>query len=351
MTAVLPKSALAGIALLALAQPALSQDTNLTVMDWPGFDAPGLYAGYEAKWGEKPNYEFVTSDDETFQKVNSGYRADVLKGCSQMVPKYREAGLIQPWDPSRIPEVANIDPSFLNSPVIQDQEGLWMIPTDWGVTAVAYNANDVPAEDVASLQIFVDPKYQGKIALPDAADDIWALAYLATGVTDWTNVTDDQFKAAADWLRAAHKNVKAYFYSSTEMAQMMTSGDILVAWSWPDGINYLRKDGFNVGNQRTPKEGITTWFCGVVHLKNAPAGDERAYDYVNSWIRPEAAKVLVDEIGYGHANAEGMKAFDAATLDAIGLGPVTGPALPQLPISGTQREKQIKEFESIKAGF
>ena len=339
------------LALAATALPAWSQDTNLTVMDWPGFDAPGLYADYEAKWGVKPHYEFVTSDDETFQKVNSGYRADVLKGCSQMVPKYREAGLIQPWDAARIPEIKNIDPAFLNSPVIQDKDGIWMIPTDWGVTAVAYNSEKVPAEDVATLQIFTDAKYAGKTALPDAADDVWALAYLATGVTDWTNVSDAQFQAAADWLRAANKNVKAYFFSSTEMAQLMTSGDILVAWSWPDGINYLRKDGFPVGNQRTPKEGITSWFCGVVHLKSAPAGDDRAYDYINSWIRPAAAKILVDEIGYGHANAAGMKAFDPATLEQIGLGPVTGTALAQLPISGAQRERQVKEFENIKAGF
>ena len=339
------------LALASAAFPVWSQDTNIRVMDWAGFDAPGLYADYEAKWGVKPDYEFVTSDDETFQKVNSGYEADVLKGCSQMVPKYREAGLIQPWDATRIPELKNIDPAFLNSPVIQDQDGIWMIPTDWGVTAVAYNAEMVPAADVASLQIFTNPAYLGKTALPDASDDVWALAYLATGVTDWTNITDAQFQAAATWLRAAHKNVRAYFNSSTEMAQMMTSGDILVAWSWPDGFNYLSKDGFPVGNQRNPVEGITSWFCGVVHLKNAPAGDERAYDYVNSWIRPAAAKVLVDEIGYGHVNTEGMKVFDPETLDKLGLGPVTGLALPQLPISGAQRERQLTEFENIKAGF
>ena len=335
----------------AAAAPGWSQDANLRVMDWAGFDVPGLYADYEAKWGTKPDYEFVTSDDETFQKINSGYRADVLKGCSQMVPRLREADLIQPWDPALIPEIGNIDADFLNSPVIQDKDGIWMIPTDWGVTAVAYNAEKVPTQDVASLQVFTNPAYAGKTALPNASDDAWALAYLATGVTDWTNVTEAQFQAAADWLRAAHKNVRNYFDSSTQMAQMMTSGDILVAWSWPDGFNYLSKEGFPVGNQRNPIEGITTWFCGVVHLKNAPAGDERAYDYVNSWIRPEAAKVLVDEIGYGHVNIEGMKVFDPSFLDQIGLGPVTGPALPQLPISGAQRERQLSEFENIKAGF
>ena len=30
---------------------------------------------------------------------------------------------------------------------------------------------------------------------------LWALALLATGVTDWTDVSEDQFQAAAAWLR------------------------------------------------------------------------------------------------------------------------------------------------------
>ena len=339
------------LAVFALPFAGAAQDVNLTVSDWPGFDLPGLYQTYEEKWGEKPLYSPTSSDDETYQKVSSGFALDVLHPCSSAVPKYRDAGLIEPWDPAKIPELKNIDPAFLNSPIVMDEAGLWILPTDWGVTAVAYNSDLVPAEDIASLQVFADPKYQGKIALPDASDDVWALAYLATGVTDWTKVTDDQFNAAAAWLRTVHKNVRAYWPSSTDMATMMKSGEILVSWAWPDGVTLLRNEGFPLGYQRAPKEGISTWFCGMVHLKDGPAGDERAYDYVNSWIRPEAAEVLVSQIGYGHANREGMKSLDPAMLEKSGLGPVTGLSLPQLPLSGEQRDRQLAEFEKIKGGF
>lgn len=336
---------------LAISTPALADDPELVVTDWAGFDAEGLYATYKEKWGDRPTYAFVASDDDTFQKAVSGFGADVSHPCAQMVPKYREAGLIEPWDVSRIPEFKNIMPEFLNSPVIQDDAGVWIIPSDWGATAIAYNTDKVPAEDVATLQVFADPKYAGRIAMPNAADDVWALAYLATGVTDWTKVTDAQFDAAAAWLRKVHPNVRAYVNASTETVQLMTSGEVLIAWSWPDGVALLRKENFPVGYQRTPKEGVTTWFCGLVNLKNGQGNEDKAYDYVNSWIRPEAAAVLVGEIGYGHANAAGLKAIDPQVLENAGLGPINGPTLPQLPFDLTLRERQLAEFEKIKAGF
>jgi spermidine/putrescine transport system substrate-binding protein len=338
-------------AVLTLPARVLADDPELVVTDWPGFDVEGMYAPYKEKHGDRPTYAFVTSDDETYQKATSGFGADVSHPCAQMVPKYREAGLIEPWDVSRIPEFKNIMPEFLASPVIQDEAGVWIIPADWGATAIAYNTKLVPAEDVSTLQVFTDPKYAGKITMPNASDDVWALAYLATGVTDWTTVTEDQFNAAADWLRKVHPGVRAYVNSSTEMAQLMTSGEVLVAWSWPDGPTILRGEGFPVGYQRTPKEGVTTWFCGLVNLKNGKGSEDKAYDYVNSWIRPEAASVLVTTIGYGHANAAGMAAIDPAILENAGLSPIDGPTLPQLPFDLTLRERQLETFELIKAGF
>lgn len=337
--------------LLAFLIPAHADDPELVVTDWPGFDVEGMYATYKEKWGDRPTYAFVNSDDETFQKATSGFAADVSHPCAQMVPKYREADLIEPWDVSRIPEFKNIMPEFLNSSVIKDDKGVWIIPADWGATAIAYNTEKVPAEDVATLQVFADPKYAGRITMPNAADDVWALAYLATGVTDWTKATDEQFNAARDWLRKVHPGVRAYVNSGTELVQLMKSGEVLLAWSWPDGVALLQKENFPVGYQRTPKEGVTTWFCGLVNLKNGKGKEDKAYDYVNSWLRPEAAAALVNTVGYGHANTQGMKAIDAMTLEKAGLGPINGPTLPQLPFDTALRDRQVAEFEKIKAGF
>jgi spermidine/putrescine transport system substrate-binding protein len=58
---------------------------------------------------------------------------------------------------------------------------LYFLPTDFGTTAVAYNPDEVPEADVASLEVFKNPAYAGRISIPDNVDDAWALAYLATG--------------------------------------------------------------------------------------------------------------------------------------------------------------------------
>ena len=339
------------LALVLAAGPALAADKELTVFDWAGFEEPVIFQGYIDKHGDSPTFAFYGDDDEAYQKLASGFRADVAHPCSQMVSKYRDAGLIEPWDPARIPAVADLDPKFLNSPVFKDDEGLWYIPTDFGATAIAYNTETVPAEDVSTLQVFVNPAYQGRTSLPDSADDVWALAYLATGVTDWTKVTDEQFDAAAAWLREAHKNVAAYWTDPAEQTQLMASGAVDVAWSWNDGVVYLEKDGYPVGFQRAPKEGSSTFFCGFINLKNGPGSEDKVYDFINAWLAPEAGKGLLDTIGYGHTNTKALETVKDDPRVISGLSETGAPILAQTPNDPAQREKQLAEFEKIKAGF
>lgn len=335
----------------ALAAPAFAADPELTVFDWAGFEEPSIFQAYIDKHGDSPTYAFFGDDDEAFQKIASGFQADTVHPCSQMVSKYRDAGLIEPWDTSKIPNFDKLDPKFLDSEIFKDDQGVWYIPSDWGATAVAYNSETVPEEDVASLQIFVDPKYQGRTSLPDSSDDVWALAYLATGTTDWTDVTDEQFQAAADWLRKAHQNVAAYWADPSEQAQLMASGAVDVAWSWNDGVVYLQEDDYPVGFQRAAKEGSSTFFCGFVNMKNGPGSEEKLYDFINAWLEPSAGKALLDTIGYGHTSTEAMETIKDEQAVKDGLSEVDAPILAQTPNDPAQREKQLAEFEKIKAGF
>lgn len=337
--------------LAAAALPAYAADPELTVFDWAGFEEPSIYQGYMDKHGDSPTYAFYGDDDEAFQKVASGFRADVIHPCSQMVGKYRDAGLIEPWDTSRILNFDKIDERFLDSEVFRDDQGVWFIPTDWGATAIAYNTETVPEEDVGSLNVFTDPKYQGRTSLPDSSDDVWALAYLATGTTDWTDVTDEQFQAAADWLRQAHQNVAAYWADPSEQAQLMASGAVDVAWSWNDGVVYLQADNYPVGFQREAEEGSSTFFCGYVNVKDGPGSEDKVYDFINAWLEPSAGKALLDTIGYGHTSTEAMATIADEPAVAEGLSEIDVPILAQTPNDPEQRQRQLAEFEKIKAGF
>jgi spermidine/putrescine transport system substrate-binding protein len=342
----------AGSALaFALGAPAWATDPDLLVFDWAGWEISELFAAYTTTHGTGPTYAFFADDDEAFQKVSSGFKADLVHPCSQMVPKYRAAGLIEPWDVSRIPEFANIAPGMLSSDVFKDAEGVWFIPTDSAYTAIAFNTETVPAADVASLSVFQNAAYAGRISLPDNTDDVWALALLATGVTDWTAVTDAQFTAAADWLRAVHPNVRAYWSDPSELTQLMATGEVQVAWSWNDAVALLRSEGFPVGFQRTPTEGVTTWFCGLVNAKDGPGSEDKLYDFVNAFLSPTAAQSMIDNFGYAHANTAALATIPADALVAADVNPVEGILLPQVPIDTAMRDRMLEEFELIKSGF
>lgn len=337
--------------LAAAAVPAFAADPELTVLDWAGFEVPAIFQAYVDQHGQSPTFSFFGDDDEAFQKVASGFRADVAHPCSQMVGKYRDAGLIEPWDTARIPNFDKIDERFLDSEVFRDDQGVWFIPTDWGATAIAYNTETVSEEDVATLQVFTNPAFQGRVSLPDSADDVWALAYLATGVSDWDDVTDEQFQAAADWLREAHMNVAAYWSDPSEQAQLMASGLVDVAWSWNDGVVYLQEDNYPVGFQREAEEGSSTFFCGFVNLSNGPGSEDKVYDFINAWLEPSAGKALLDAIGYGHTSTEAMATIAEEPAVAEGLAELDVPVLAQTPNDPQQRQRQLAEFERIKAGF
>jgi spermidine/putrescine transport system substrate-binding protein len=344
------RTLVAGTAIL-LGLPAGAADPEFTVFDWSGYEDPNFFLGYNEKHGTGPTFAFYGDDDDAFQKLVSGFRADVSHPCSQMVSKFRDADLIEPWDVSRIDNYDKLNPAFLDSKLFVDDQGTWFIPAEWGATAIAYNTEAVPAEDVASLQIFVDPKYAGRISLPDNNDDIWALAYLATGVTDWTTVTEEQYAAAGEWLRRAHENVRAYWADGAELAQLMATGEVVIAWAWNETPTTMVAEGHPIAYQRAPAEGSTTWFCGYVNLKNAPGSEDKAYDFINAWTDARTATYIVENWGYGHANTEAMGAMDPATLDGVGLGQVDAPILAQKPMDNTLRDRMLQEFEKIKAGF
>lgn len=336
---------------LALTSAAQAADPDLIVFDWAGFENQALIEDYVAKHGQMPTYAFFGDDDEAFQKVSSGFKADVAHPCSQMVQKYRDAGLIEPWDVSRIPEFGNIAPRFLDSSIFKDDTGVWYIPTDYAYTATAYNTDQVPAEDVASLNVFIDPKYAGRISLPDNTDDTWSLALLATGVNDWTNVTDEQFAAAAAWLRQAHANVRTYWADPSELSQLMKTGEVVVAWTWNDGVAAMKREGVPVAFNRTPTEGAASWFCGYVNFKDQPGNEDKAYDFINAWLAHPSAKGLLENFGYAHANDAAMKEITIEELQAGNVDPVDGIILSQTPIDPAMRDRMTQEFETIKAGF
>ncbi|NKB27414.1 MAG: polyamine ABC transporter substrate-binding protein [Rhodobacteraceae bacterium] len=330
---------------------ATADDAELLVFDWSGFEEDAYWAKYAEKHGDNPTYAFFGEEEEAFQKLRSGFKADVAHPCSQSIDKWRQAGLIEPWDLSKVPNYETVADVFKTAPIFTDNGDVYFIPTDNGTTAIAYNMDELSADDLTSLQVFLDPKFAGRTSIADNVDDAYALAYLATGTTEWTTATMDDFERASAWLREAHQNVRAYWADGAELSQLMATGEVLISWAWSEVPVQMRAEGHPIGFKRDTVEGSSSWGCGYVNLVDGPGSEDKAHDFINSFLDASVTDYIVNEWGYGHSNTVAMQNIDAETLTEVGLGPVDVPILAQLPMSLELREAQVAEFEKIKAGF
>jgi len=331
-----------------------ADDAELTVFDWAGYEDPEFFKAYVEKHGDSPTFAFFGDEEEAFQKLRSGFRADVAHPCSQSVPKWIEAGLLAPLDTSRIERWDELERSFREIEAYKKDGNYYFVPVEWGNTAIVYNTEELSQADLGSLQVFADPKYQGRLSIGDNVDDAYALAFLATGIKDWTTATDEQFKAASAFLRKVHPNVRAYWADGASLAQLMQSGEVLLAWAWNETFSTMSYEGHPIGMTRNMKEGSSSWVCGYTHLANSPGSEDKFYDFINAWLEPATAEYLVSAWGYGHGNAAAMAAMNSENLAAIGLDStevLKANTLWQAPLPSELREKMIAEFELIKAGF
>ncbi len=340
----------------SVASIATAEDKDLIVFDWSGYEDPAFHPGYVAKHGESPTFTFFGDEDEAFQKIRSGFKTDLAHLCSQSVVKWREAGLLQPLDTSKIAGWNDLNPGIMKmKDLATTADGTaWFLPWDWGNTLVTYNSDKIDPKDIQSLKAFADPKFKDRVSIGDNVDDAYALASLAIGLTDWSQMTDAQFEEASAFLRQVHKNVRLYWSDTTEIVQALSGGEVDLAWAWNDAAVQSALADAPIKAKRDTDEGLSTWVCGYVRLKDAPGSEDKAYEFLNSIEAPEVASYLVTDWGYGHANAKAMASVDQATVEAQGYGDVdkfVDKTLFQSPVPAELKQKMIAEFEKIKAGY
>ena len=159
-----PINFIAFIFSLFFANISVAADSDLIVFDWGGYEDPGFFGSYVEKYGDSPTYSFFSDEEEAFQKVRAGFRADLGHPCSQSVVKWRNAGIIKPIDTSRLKNWSKVDPGFAGMEGFQVDGVQWALPIDWGATALTYNTDEVSAEEASSLYAFADPKFKGRVS-------------------------------------------------------------------------------------------------------------------------------------------------------------------------------------------
>ncbi len=337
-----------------LAGPAAAAESSLIYMTWAGYDDPAFRTAYTEKYGEGPEFVFYSHTDEGFAQLVAGFEADVAHPCIHDVKKWKDAGLLLPIEPSKVDAWDKLIPGLRDADALMFDGQHWMVPWEWGSSSVIYRTDrvELPQE---TYRVLTDPAYQGKTSIPDAFDEIYQVAALLAGVeAPLEPLSEEQYAAVEKQMRAIYGNVRMIWGDPTQLEQALASGEVEVAWGWPNSYSNLVKEGVAVDYMLSPEEGLVTWTCGLARLKNGNAPDEEVYDFINALTSAETGKKLVENFGYGHTNTEGLAMVDPQQLEAFGMAgdPSAFIAEGNLmgPMPEDQRQRLIQIWETIKAG-
>jgi spermidine/putrescine transport system substrate-binding protein len=325
---------------------------DLLVFDWTGYEIPELHGPYIEKYGASPEVAVYADVYEAFSKVQAGFKVDTVHPNIWDVRQFYDAGLLQPWDTSRLANWPDVFPSLAAMPGAQFDGQQYLIPTDWGVNALIVRSDIVDMSD-PSWGILWNPAYAGRISVNTEMEATVQTAALMLGITDPFHASDEEIAAIKAKLEEQRALLRFYWSDPTELEQAIASGEVVAAWAWPQVYGDLVKEGQPVA-YLNPKEGVYSWMTGFVRMADGPGLDQNAYDYVDAWLSPETGKWLIENYGYGHTNRKSFELVSAEVLEEKGLGSpdeVLGAAHAVQEYDVEVREKLVNMFEEVKAGF
>lgn len=329
---------------------------EFTFFTWGGYDVPDAAPQYVAKHGGPPNFSIFASEEEALQKMLAGFNPDLMHPCSYNIKRWKDAGILQPIDVSRVPEYENIWERFRTIPETSFDGKAYFIPWDAGLSSVLYRTDMVDAADVAdpSWGLLFNEKYKGKLSMYDTDTTFIEIAARVRGwYKDYLHLSDEQLAEIKTMLIKQRDLMKFYWSDQTQLEQAVQAGEIVAAYAWSGSVAQLKKQGVPI-DYLTPKEGILGYSCGLVRHAKAPGDEQAAYDFINAMLDPESGKWLMESAGYFHSNRRTYKVVDPKVLSEMGASDpeATFAALSIDPEPDEPyRSKYIELVNNVKAGL
>ena len=351
--------AAAGLAMVTVplvSRPAAAEGLA-THFTWAGYDDPAFMASYQAKHGSVPDYAIFGEEEEALQKLRAGFTPDTAAPCSYSVPRWRDAGVLEPIDTGRLKNWPDLVPTLKNIPGMNTANDVWFVPIDWGNSTVLYRADMVdPAYQTDhTWKILWDERYAGRLGMFDSIDGAVPVAGLVAGYRDAAYAMDDEQLAVARDLLAQQRPLLRFYWTDVSLVdQGLASGELVATYGWNASLKRMREQGLDV-RMMTPKEGILTWVCGMVKIANGAGDRDAAYDIIDSFASPESGAYEMTNWGYGHSNLKAYEMVEPEVYESVGISrDVDGFLSSGVFIAAMEpqtREKYIAMFEEVKAGY
>jgi putrescine transport system substrate-binding protein len=306
--------ALAAIIALVCPAPLQSKSPIVNYYNWSDYQDPTVLGAFTKETGIAVRYDTFDSNDTLEAKLLAGHSGyDVVVPTAYFLARQIGAGIFQPLDKSKLPNLAHAWPEIADRLAVYDPGNRYAITYMWGTTGIGYNVKKIreilgDGAAIDSWDYVFDP---GKIArfkdcgihLLDSSDDIMSagLHYLHL---DPNSSNPADLEKVTDLLMRIRPYVRKFH--SSEYLNALATGEICFVVGFSGDIKQAQrraaeaKGGVEIG-YAIPKEGAQLWFDTLAIPKDAPNPAE-AHELINYLLKPDVAAKNTNYVWYANGD-------------------------------------------------
>lgn len=275
------------------------------VYNWGEYMDPEVPKDFEKETGIKVIYDEFETNEIMYPKVAAGAaNYDLICPSDYMIAKMIDNDLLQPINFDHIPNVKNIDETYMEQSRGFDPDNKYSIPYCWGTVGILYNKTMVD-ESVDSWNILWDDKYKDNILMQDSVRDAFMVAEEILGY-DINTTKEDEVSKAADLLIKQKPLVQAYVID--QVRDKMIGGEAALGVIYSGEAIYTKRENPDL-EYVIPKEGTNVWIDSWVIPKDAK-NVENAEKFLNYLCRGDVAEKNFEYITYSTPNKAARELID-----------------------------------------
>ncbi len=267
---------------------------TLSVYNWSTYIAEDTISNFEDLCGVRVIYDTYPTDDDMLVRLRQGNPGfDVVVPSDVVATLMISEGLLEELDHDAIPNLANLDPTFLDLPF--DPGNRYTVPYQWGTTGIGYNAERV--DEVTSWDDLFS--HDGPVAWLADTTQMIGVALIMTG-HDPNSSDPAEIEEAKRFLIDHGSNV--VYIAADDGQEMLARGevDMVVEYSG-DIFQVMDECECDTYGYVIPEEGANFWVDSLAIPRGAPnkALAEAFIDYV---LDPQVGADISNYTAYGTPN-------------------------------------------------
>lgn len=278
--------------------------------NWSDYVDPAVLDEFTKNTGIAVRYDTFDSSDTLEAKLlagQSGY--DVVVPTGYFLAREIAAGIFQPLDKSKLPNLMHVWPDIAARLAAYDPGNRYAVNYMWGTTGIGFNVKAVqkilgPGATIDSWSTVFAPDQIAKfkdcgVHLLDSSDDVMTAALHYVHLDPNSSAPADLQKAT-DLLMKIRPYVRKFH--SSEYINALSTGEICLALGYSGDVKQAQKRAAAAGGGIAieyviPKEGAPLWFDNMAIPKDAPHV-AAAHQLINYLLDPKIAARNTNFVSY-----------------------------------------------------